>query len=216
MADWTSAGLPVGLFILGTTVFGVLRRKSGHAQARKSYPSVARELGIEHRPSRYREGLGTLVGDFEGRRVVVDPDDQRAILVRFRGEPEIELTTYEARVPPRLGQRDFRFDDRQLRARLKTSRASSLLEARLRHSEALAALLPLLDHRQLSSFAVTASGIVARFDYGSPPYIPAPVVRETVPLLVRLAAVVDGDLAPREDDGPERPAPSSSSDALDA
>lgn len=198
MADWTSAGLPVGLFILGTTVFGVVRRKSGHTLARKGYPTVAEELGLEYRPSRYREGLGSLVGDHAGRRVVVDPDDQRAIVVRFLGEPEIELSTYEPRARPRGAQRDFRFEPRALRARLRTCRATPELEERLRASKAARSLEPLLAHRQLASLAVTSSGIVARFDYGSPPYIPGPVVREVVPLLVAFAAAVEGGPDPGE------------------
>lgn len=191
MADWTSAGLPVGLFILGTTVFGVVRRKSGIALARRQYPGVARDLGLEFRPSRYAAGLGVLAGERSGKRVVVDPDDQRAIVVRFRGEPELELTTYEARVPARPTQRDFRFDDRALRARLKTTRASKELEARLRASDLASLLGPLLAHRELASLAVTSSGIVARFDYGSPPYIPGAVVLETVPRLLELASLVE-------------------------
>src|SRR5690606_9611143 len=88
--DWSSLGaLPIGLVFFAGTAFGVLRRRRGHVAARAEYPAIARQLGLTFRTSRYRTGVGTLVGSIEGFKVIVDPDEQRRIMVSFSEAPGV-------------------------------------------------------------------------------------------------------------------------------
>jgi hypothetical protein len=132
-----------------------------------------------------------LVGEVDGRRIIIDPDDQRAVIIRFRGEPPIELSTYPSRSKPMSGQSEFRFEERVLRAKFQCARAEESLGDELSRARAVMALRPLLALRELKSLAATPSGIVARFDYGNPAYIPAAILRESLPLLTGLAALIE-------------------------
>jgi hypothetical protein len=86
--DWLSLGaLPIGLVFFAGTALGVARRRAGHVRARADYPALAQELGLEYRPSRYATGVGSLVGSIDGYRLLIDPDDQRRILLTWVTPP---------------------------------------------------------------------------------------------------------------------------------
>lgn len=188
----SGGGVGIGILFLGITVFGVVRRKAGNVVARGLYPKLAEKLGLTYEPSSYKGGVGRLVGEYQGYRVTVDPDDQRRIYLRFDGKPAVTLHSYAHNKRPANGQRTFRPNSKVLSAQFQTAQASDAIMERLNSDEALPGIIkPLKFLRELKTLSVTENGVTAIFDYGSPPYIPASIVEDVLPRLVALARIVE-------------------------
>src|SRR5687768_3570402 len=86
--------LGLGMVLLMLLVHGL--RKHRFRLASKGLPAVAEELGLTHVAPTYASAQGVLRGTYRGRNVIVDPDDRRALLVRFSGAPRIDLRSYES------------------------------------------------------------------------------------------------------------------------
>lgn len=182
----------MGFLFFGITVFSVVRRKAGNVVARSQYPALAKRLGLKFEPSSYKAGVGRLVGNYKGFHTTVDPDDQRRIYLKFKSRPEVSLHNYAHNKRPMGLQRSFRPESRVLSSLFKTAHASDQLIERINQDEQLSALLkPLKFQRELKTLSVTESGIVAIFDYGNPPYIPASVVEDVLPRLASLGRVFE-------------------------
>lgn len=178
----------MGILFFGLTVFGFVRRKAGHVVARSQYPALAQKLGLAYTASPFKSGVGRLDGEVDGFRITVDPDDQRRIYLRFSSAPAIELQSYAHNKRPAPGQRSFRPTSSVLGQLFKTSHGSTEMIERLEADEEISGVLkPLKFVRSLKTLSVTSSGVTAVFDYGNPPFIPADVVQDTVPRLIRLA-----------------------------
>lgn len=186
--DWSQGALPFGMVFFGIMVLGFLRRKAGHIVARKEYPALAERLGLTYKPSRYRSGVGSLVGHYRGFSVHVDPDDQRRIFLRFRDKPPIELYSYAHNKRPPPGLSSFRPANKKLASVFKTAHGNEHTVRALDEASALEPELSALRRsRELKTLSVTPSGIAAVFDYGNPPFIPAATVEHVLPTLVSLA-----------------------------
>lgn len=187
--DWSSLGaLPIGLVFFAGTAFGVFRRRRGHVAARAEYPAVASELGLTFRPSRYKTGVGTLIGTFEGFKVLVDPDEQRRIMVSFSAAPGVVLYHKADHRRPPPGHSSIRLKNQRAAAFFPTCWATSEGAALLEDGEELEPLVRLLSgSRAVKDVNLTASGVIVTFDFGNPPFIPSQVVRSVVPALIRLA-----------------------------
>lgn len=193
MDFFSDGALPMGMLFFGLMVFGFLRRKAGNVVARAQYPALAQKLGLVHRPSPFKAGLGRLDGELQGYVVTVDPDDQRRIFLRFSSTPRVELHSYVHNRRSQEGMRSFRPPPGILSTLFKTSHASEEVERRLAQSTELEkTLAPLKFLRPLKTLSVTPSGVTAVFDYGNPPYIPAEVVEDLLPRLALLARTVEG------------------------
>lgn len=191
--SWMSDGaLPLGMLFFASMVFGLVRRKAGHRLAAKHYPALARRLGLSHQPSRYRSGIGSLRGELAGFAVVVDPDDQRCIRLRFAGGPQVDLRSYARDTGPPHGMQTVFTRDKKFDGYFKTRWAGANERKILEGLDDPGALLaPLRATRELKELHVTSAGVTCVFDYGSPPYIPAQVVEDLLPALVRLARVFE-------------------------
>jgi hypothetical protein len=205
LQGWLSqGGLPLGGVLLLSLLYASLRHRTGFKSASKSLPEVGEELGLSYTAPRYARSQGTLAGVYQGRSVRIDPDEQRAILVRFERPPQIDLRTYEqGRVAPRgmvrLDSPDPAFD-----AFWKTRFASKSIRRRVARSEAPSRLLEPFRgeyYRQLRSLSVTDAGVTCVLDFGNPPYIPADAVRALLPALSALADWVEQVSAPRASSG---------------
>lgn len=197
MPDWLSDGaLPVGMLFMLVTVLKVVRRKAGNVVARAQYPGLAKKLGLSFTPAPYKNGVGRLSGQYKGFRVVVDPDDQRRIFIAFRSSPAVELHNFIHNKRSRVGQGSFRPSEKVLSKLFKTCHASGELARALNEAEGLAERLkPLFFVRELKTLSVTASGVSAIFDFGTPPYIPAELVDDLLPRLVQLASVFESPVS---------------------
>ncbi len=189
---FSSQAVPVGLVFFGSMVLGFLRRRVGNQKASKRYPALAAQLGLTHRPSRYQKGVGTLTGEYQGFAVVVDPDEQRRIRVKFKGRPRVDLRNYEVPTPPPQGMGTLFSRDKHFDAFFKTRHVGSEERARLEVLERPSELLAPFRHlRELKQLSVTDSGVSAVFDFGNPPHIPADVVEAVLPALVDLARLIE-------------------------
>jgi hypothetical protein len=178
----------MGLIFFAGLVFSLLRRKTGHRLARKQYPELAVRLGLTYKPSPYRSGVGTLSGTYRGFAVVVDPDDQRRIRLRFEGSPKVDLRNYEKDGRPPHDMRTVFTRDKKFDGFFKTRWAGEQERVQLESLERPGALLaPFRLVRELKELNVTAAGVSCVFDYGNPPFIPRDVVELLLPAMVELA-----------------------------
>jgi hypothetical protein len=187
--EWLSFGaLPLGLVFFAGTALGVVRRRAGHVRARADYPALARELGLEYRSSRYATGVGSLVGSIDGYRLLVDPDDQRRILLSWTAPPGLILhQRADTRRPP-PGYAALRLRQEGAQAFFRTSLATKAGVEALGDGAALERfVLALAGLRGLKDTSITDAGITLSFDFGNPPFIPVQVVRHVVPAMVGLA-----------------------------
>jgi hypothetical protein len=195
MLDWLTKGaLPIGMLMFLGTLFAVLRRKTGRHLAQHKLPLVGKELGLSFHPSAYRGAIGLLDGTYRGFHVVVDPDEQRSIIVRFHSAPRIDFRTYEHYSGAPYGLRTYRSGQRGFDGMFKTRFVSEEAAALLDAVADLSALVEPLKGRywrQIRSLSITPSGVTCVLDFGSPPYIPADCVRNLLPELVALARVFE-------------------------
>jgi hypothetical protein len=206
MGAFSDGALPFGLIFFGVMVLGFFRRKAGNVVARGQYPGLAKKLGLSHRPSPYKNGVGRIEGELQGFFVSVDPDDQRRIYLRFAHAPPVDLRSYVHTKRPAPGMVSFRPLDPIVGAQFKTTHASKEMIQRLDDASDLPKTLrPLKFLRQLKSLTVSPQGVTAGFDYGNPPYIPAEVVDDVLPRLIHLARVFESV----DDSGPGDSVPSS-------
>lgn len=192
MSGFGDGALPMGLLFFAGLVFGLVRRKTGHRLARKQYPELATRLGLTYRPSPYQSGVGTLSGEYRGFSVIVDPDEQRRIRLRFEGSPKVDLRNYEKEGRPPHDMRMVFSRDKKFDAFFKTRWAGEAERARLEALERPGELLaPFRLVRELKELNVTAVGVSCVFDYGSPPFIPRDVIEHLLPAMVELARVFE-------------------------
>jgi hypothetical protein len=181
-----------GLIMFAALAFGFLRRKAGHRKAREDYPALAARLHLEYRPPSSPTQIGTLYGNLRGFVVLVDPDDQRKLIVRFRGEPEIDFRTYSGpRRPSRLEY--YSSQNRSFDLFFKTRYVSPELAERLDDVDLPALIAPFQKHyaRELKQLNITQHGVTCTLDFGTPPHIPAAAVEELLPALLDWAQAIE-------------------------
>jgi len=189
LVDWFSLGaLPIGLIFFAGTALRVLRRRAGHVSAREEYPAIASELGLTYRASRYATGVGTLTGSIDGFKLVVDPDEQRRIWLTWSISPGLIFHHRPDTRRPPPGYAAIRVKNQRVASFFSTSLATPEGARSLGDGGPLEAfVLTLRELGGLKDASVSDAGISLTFDFGSPPFIPAGVVRASVPALVGLA-----------------------------
>jgi hypothetical protein len=201
MAQFSTA-LPIGLIMFLSSAVAFALRKAGHKKAIQAFPALASELGLDYVAPRYDKAQGTLVGEIEGRRVHVDPDEQQRILIRFKpgattSPPAIDLRTYEHSLRAPFGLVTLYTNDRTVDQFFRTRFASPELAEELAEDERLGErIAPFRGYtRNLRGLSITAEGVTCALDFGRPQHIPAEVVRELLPACLALAELVEGAAA---------------------
>jgi hypothetical protein len=194
----SNGALPIGLLMFLSSAIAFALRKSGHRQAIKAFPLLASEFGLSFVPPRYAAAQGTLVGELNGRRIHVDPDDQQRILVRFKPSLStsvvIDLRTYEHSLRAPFGMVTLYSNDREFDRFFRTRFASEELAAQLAEASGLAAVVAPFRGtfaRNLRGLSVTAEGVTCNLDFGRPQHIPAEAVRELLPACIALAGLIE-------------------------
>lgn len=198
-----STALPIGLVMFLSTVLALVLRKSGQKKAIKAFPALAQELGLQFVAPRYEKAQGTLVGEIDGRRVHVDPDEQQRILIRFKpgasaSPPAIDLRTYEHSLRAPFGMVTLYTSDRAIDQFFRTRFASPALAEELAEEDELADCIEPFRGvfaRNLKGLSVTAEGITCTLDFGRPQHIPAEAVRELLPACLALAELIETNAA---------------------
>jgi len=144
-----------------------------------------------------------LIGEREDWKLVIDPDEQRTILIRLKASRfRVVLLSYDdhrLRSPELL---PFRFSSVALRRWIKTARGDAEGAALAKGGEVVACLEELRVIRSLKRLAIEDDSLRMEFDYGSPPYLPPEMVRRVLPIAERLCrelsreAPASGDHAP--------------------
>jgi hypothetical protein len=215
MAQFSSA-LPIGLIMFLSSALAFALRKAGHKKAIQTFPALAQELGLEFVAPRYEKAQGTLVGEIDGRRVHVDPDEQQRILIRYKpgantSPPAIDLRTYEHSLRAPFGLVTLYTNDRALDQFFRTRFASPELVEELADDDRLAEhIAPFrgVYARNLRGLSVTAEGITCVLDFGRPQHIPAEAVRELLPACLALAQLVESSAAAASARSTSAPPPS--------
>jgi hypothetical protein len=194
MFDWLTHGaIPMGLVMFTITVVAFARRRIGFQQASKSLPELAKELGLEFSPPRYKKALGQINGMLSGYKVRVDPDELRQIIVRLNGQSGVDLRTYERNARPAPGLEPYRASNRRFNAFFKTRYATPEIAEKLEAEKLDALLDPFFGRwsRHVKAVAVTAEGVSCTLDFGSPPYIPGDAARVLLMACVALARAIE-------------------------
>lgn len=178
-------GLSIGFAMAALTVFFALRSRLNEKRARKGLPVLAEELGLNFKPSPYKTGIGKLNGVFAGFRVIVDPDDSQSIRILLEQPLDLELRSTSERRPLRSGQRRFEPGLREVARALPTCQGSEAAIERFETAESAPDVARFLRLRTVKSLILTESGLTIHFDFGRPPHLPAPIVRETLTLFTR-------------------------------
>jgi hypothetical protein len=185
--------LPLGLLMFAGTAAALLRRKWTRKRALQDFPSLARELGLDHAAPRYAGAVGVLTGTRSGRQVRVDPDDQRLLKVRFHGSPRVDLRSYEHALASPFDMITVYSRDRDFDRFFRTRHASEAIARRIaedqrpgRHVEAFQGG----NARQIQSVTITSEGVVCRFEYLS-----AEALRELLPACLALADLIEPEAA---------------------
>lgn len=193
--DWSFSSLnalPFGLVLFAGLTLGYLRRKGAHRRALQSYPELASELGLEYRAPRAAKESGQLYGKLKGFGVLVDPDDQRKLIVRFRGEPCVDLRSYESQRRPQATI-PYVDPDRSINRYFPTRWASPEIAEVLQQANLRSLLAPILERYQgiAKELNITQHGVTCVLDFGHPRHIPPDAVRELLPVLLCLAEVIE-------------------------
>jgi len=185
--------LPFGLLIFGYMAMKALRRRAGRDQARLDYPALAERLGLTHRAPRHPAEIGQLTGQLRGFSVVVDPDEERRLIVRFRGSPAVDLRSYS--VGRRLSALPY-FDhgDPRVNRFFSTRHASPAIAERLAPADLFALTRPFTDSfpGSVKQVNITEHGLTCSLDFGNPHHIPARAVELLLPVLLDWAELIEG------------------------
>jgi hypothetical protein len=184
--------LPVGLVMFAVMAARFFRRRAGHQKARTDYPALAVRLGLEHRAPTSPNQIGCLQGQMRGFSVLVDPDEQRKLIVRFHGEPDVDLRTYDGpQRPSRLVY--YVSHDRVVDGFLKTRYASPAMAEYLDAADLSALVRPFIERYRgaVKQLNITQHGVTCVVDFGTPPHIPARAVEELLPALLDWAEAVE-------------------------
>jgi hypothetical protein len=187
--------LPIGLLMFAALAWGYFRRRRGHRQAREAYPDLALRLGLLYRAPRSGNGIGQLHGTLRGFSVVVDPDEQRKLIVRFRGEPKIDFRNYESAAHSGKWLH-FTSGSRAVDAFFVTRYAEPAMIERLRAADLNTLVKPFTERYryEVKQMNLTQHGVTCVLDFGNPPRIPPAAVEELLPALLDWAEVIE----PRE------------------
>lgn len=186
------------MILFSIMMFGALYRRARRRLAVSDYPAVAVRLGLEHRKASHPKGVGRLVGEIDGLSVIVDPEEEQSLIVRFEHAPAIDFRTYELeRAPPR-GLRLYRSGNRAVDGFFRTRYAADDLGRVLKAAALERLTRPLREGyaRTLKHLIVSSNGVTCVLHFGNPRHIPSSAVLELVPALVALARLIEPKLSP--------------------
>jgi hypothetical protein len=191
--DWSIVkAMPLGLVMFSSLVWGYYRRRAGHRRAREDYPALATRLGISFRAPSSKDQIGHLYGTLRGYAVYIDPDDQRKLIVRFRGAPKVDLRNYES--TRRSGQIPyFSFRERSANEYFGTRYADPEIGARLNEAELSRLLEPFAKRYryEVKELNITEHGVTCVLNFGNPPHIPVAAIETLLPVLLDWAEVIE-------------------------
>jgi hypothetical protein len=197
-----SSLLGVGMLVLMLVMH--VRRRTAFRRKGTDLRAVARELGLEHVPSAHSRAQGKLRGSYRGRKVVVDPDERRAVIVRFETQPRIDLRSYEISMPVPFDMVSVQSRAPAFNRFWKTRRASPAIAGELLERSSVEWIEPLRGRlaRNVKSLIVTAEGVTCEVDFGNPAFIPADAVRQLLVACIELAEQFEPKAAAPIDESP--------------
>jgi hypothetical protein len=193
--EWLTKGaLPIGMLMFGGMFLAFVIRRARAGRAMRDFPALAAKLGLVHRPSLHQGAIGGLSGEYQGYRVYIDPDDQRAISLRFEHEPLVDFRNYEVNRGAPRRMHTYYSGDKRFDAFFKTRYAGDQVATRLDALEHPRKLLEAFQgpyFRQLKQLNITSNGVSCVLDFGNPPHIPGAAIELLLPAMAELARVIE-------------------------
>jgi hypothetical protein len=185
--------LPFGMLMAVGTLVAMRLRRRMRRRVTGEMPALGERLGLSHRPGSAAATVGTLSGPYDGFDVCVDPDETAKLRVYFQTEPPIELRTYKhfKRAPAAMEElhteseafdgffqdrfaspelADFLFDQSELNEWARAMQKTTI---------------------KLKSLVVNSEGIDCSIELKHPAVVSPAMVEQLLPLLTRLARVVE-------------------------
>lgn len=191
--DWSALkAMPFGLVMFIGLVWGFFRRRARFRRAKDDYPTIAERMGLKFRAGSSSTQVGQLYGVLRGFPVLVDPDEQRKIIVRFNGAPAIDLRNYES--PKRTSLLKYvTFRERIVNEYFKTRLAAPELIERLSQLDVSALIEPFTQRYryEVKQLNVTTHGVTCVLDFGNPPHIPGAAIEALMPALLDWAEAIE-------------------------
>ncbi len=165
--------------------FGIGRR-----HARRDFPAVAEKLGLTFVAASDGSDIGSIKGEYAGRKVSISPDDNATILFNVSGLPKLFLSTkvYEKK---NFDTGNDVFDGFFLTRNMNKPDA---VVRQIGNSGAALDFLSEFSHRwkrKLEYFEVTGDGIRLSLKYGMNSYVPAKDLEQLLPDLNKLAEMLE-------------------------
>lgn len=184
--------VPIGLLMFAALAWKFFRRRAQQTRAQAEYPELAKRLGLSYRSPTAANQIGRLHGVLRGFAVVVDPDEQRKLIVRFRGEPRIDFRSYEGPVCP-ADMVYYSSGSREIDRFFPTRFASREIAERLEAADLARLLQPFrgLYRDAVKQLNITQHGVTCVLDFGNPPHIPAQAVLALLPALLDWAELFE-------------------------
>ncbi len=155
----------------------------GKRKAMRNFPIEAKKLGFTLKTSRSGE-FGVYSGKYRGYFFTIDPDSNATIHLQMKSIPGLkELTTKQ-------GDTNFKSGDKEFDTLFKTRLASDHLAKKLRQGMPFTTFAVQFGKRwkrKCRFIQFYHDGIYCSLSFGNGSYIPAPVLEQIIPDMVRLA-----------------------------
>lgn len=191
---WGTLSSLLGVVTVVIMIVSHVSRRRLFRRAAISLAGVGRELGLEHVPSSFANGQGSLRGTYAGVAVRVDPDEGQTVGVRFATQPRVDLRSYAIAAPVSFDMQEFHAPDAAFNRFWKVRRATPELADELVERASADWVEPLARGkyaRNVKSVTVTADGVSCELNFGAPPHIPPDAVPALLKACVSLAARIE-------------------------
>lgn len=156
----------------------------GRRKAVREFPAAAQKFGFSLKKSRSTGQIGLYAGSYNGYHFTVEPDRSATVHLRMKPVPGLEVFI------TRQGRTNFDSGDPQFDAFFRTRLVSAELGRHLRASSPFVNFAVKFCRRWKGRYdyiQIYPDSIYCAFKYGSGHYIPAPVLEQVIPDMVKLA-----------------------------
>jgi hypothetical protein len=181
----------------------------GWKDAKNNYPRLAKEMNLAFNKAALNHHIGEIAGIFNGCQVIVKPDDNAAIEIRFQSTPDLFLSSIDPEnMKPYPGMVRFDSENAAFNRYILTRFASPAIASALTEKSGELQFVDMFVKnwaRPIQRFDISRNGIACRFKYGGQTYIPTTVLESILPEMCSFAQSFEALLTPTDQPAPSQP-----------